>query len=476
MRTISSKPLLLFSALLVLLSAHFFNNHLWLLAGLLVALSLLLLQWQAYPSVAYLLAFSIPISVAIPVWGESNLQFPSEGIVASLAIGMVVKGVFSGKIWEFIRNYPLPAIWVLLQAFAVIFSTHAQVSVKFVLVQSAYVVVFFYGAIVLLAKDDATTLVTRFLLSYFTGIALVLGFALYAYAGYGFNPVTRPGIFKPFYNDHTLIGAALALLAGVFLGLSRTKKWWLFFSGLAILGILLGASRAAILGVITLPFAFIFYRFVWLRWATLVVAVLLPIFFIVLPTSQMQWRWDSGKNRSTYASQNLAAHTASIAQYKSDYSNLERINRWVAALEMTKERPLFGFGPGTYRLTYIPYQQPEFQTPLRVRNPDSPPPGSGGSAHSEILLQLSESGIFPVVVFLLMLGTWGYQAIANPHSILALAAFLGLSSYVIHMQVNNFLDIDKFALLFWFCGAIIQVAYAQHKEAVRKKNFASYEE
>ena len=247
--------------------------------------------------------------------------------------------------------------------------------------------------------------------------------------------------------------------------MGRGNKWWWLFSGLAILGVLLGASRAAILGIVTLPFAYLFYRYVWVRWTALAGVLLLPLFFIFAPLSEKLWDWDSGKKRSTYASKNLAEHTASVAQYKSDYSNLERINRWVAALEMAKERPFVGFGPGTYRLTYIPFQKPAFTTPLRVRNPDSPPPGSGGSAHSEILLQLSESGIFPVLVFLFMLGTWGYQAIANPNSKLALAAFLGLSTYAIHMQVNNFLDIDKFALLFWFCGALIQVTYAQKKRS-----------
>ena len=48
---------------------------------------------------------------------------------------------------------------------------------------------------------------------------------------------------------------------------------------------------------------------------------------------------------------------------------------------MFEERPLFGFGPGTYQFTYIPFQEKSLENRLTVRNPDSPPQGSGGSAH-----------------------------------------------------------------------------------------------
>lgn len=83
-----------------------------------------------------------------------------------------------------------------------------------------------------------------------------------------------------------------------------------------------------------------------------------------------------------------------------------------------------------------------------MRNPDSPPPGSGGSAHSEILLQLSENGIGTVLIFLVMIGRWVYfgflrGTLRSPQT----ALFLALSTYLFHMQFNNFLNQPAFAFL-----------------------------
>src|SRR5690606_24947111 len=61
------------------------------------------------------------------------------------------------------------------------------------------------------------------------------------------------------------------------------------------------------------------------------------------------------KNRQD-SSDDLAEHVNSISNVATDASNLERINRWNAALRMFEERPVLGFGPGTYKFFYAPYQ------------------------------------------------------------------------------------------------------------------------
>ena len=44
------------------------------------------------------------------------------------------------------------------------------------------------------------------------------------------------------------------------------------------------------------------------------------------------------------------------------HRNLERINRWNSALRMFEERPVFGWGPGTYMFQYAPFQASEDRT------------------------------------------------------------------------------------------------------------------
>jgi putative inorganic carbon (HCO3(-)) transporter len=155
----------------------------------------------------------------------------------------------------------------------------------------------------------------------------------------------------------------------------------------------------------------------------------------------------------------LVEQSMSVTNVQSDASNIERLNRWTSALAMFNERPFTGFGPGTYQFTYIPFQDKRLENRLTVTNPNSPPPGSGGSAHSELLLQLSENGIWSPLIFLLMWFRWFFYGLfRSDRSTDLLPLFLGLSTYFFHMQFNNFLNQSVFAFLFWGTAA-----YLDHK-------------
>ena len=49
------------------------------------------------------------------------------------------------------------------------------------------------------------------------------------------------------------------------------------------------------------------------------------------------------------SSSSYLEHIQSMYNIKSDASNMERINRWKCAIEMFKEKPVVGYGPGTYQ-------------------------------------------------------------------------------------------------------------------------------
>jgi len=106
----------------------------------------------------------------------------------------------------------------------------------------------------------------------------------------------------------------------------------------------------------------------------------------------------------------MLERTGSAANVTTDLSNLERMNRWVAAWRMFREKPLTGFGPGTYQFAYIPYQEPGLINRLSVTNPWDVPEGSGGTAHSEYLLALSEMGIMGLLGWIVLLGRWTWVA------------------------------------------------------------------
>ena len=161
----------------------------------------------------------------------------------------------------------------------------------------------------------------------------------------------------------------------------------------------------------------------------------------------------------------LVEKSMSVTNLNTDVSNIERLNRWVSALRMFEERPFTGFGPGTYQFTYLPFQEERLANRLTVTNPDSPPPGSGGTAHSELLLQLGENGIWTPLLFLFIWLRWTFFGffIANKQSI-HIPLLLGLSTYFFHMQFNNFLNQSVFAFLFWGTAAYLDVQLSRNKD------------
>ena len=150
------------------------------------------------------------------------------------------------------------------------------------------------------------------------------------------------------------------------------------------------------------------------------------------------------------SSDNLQEHVESISNISSDASNLERLNRWNCALRMFMERPIFGWGPGTYSFQYAPFQKAEERTIISTNN------GDGGNAHSEYLGPLCEQGFIGTVSFISIIFSVVFLAFRlyynsknNEVRLLTIVCFLGFFTYVVHGFLNNFLDTDKASVPFW---------------------------
>jgi O-antigen ligase len=161
------------------------------------------------------------------------------------------------------------------------------------------------------------------------------------------------------------------------------------------------------------------------------------------------------KNRQD-SSANITEHLQSVTNIATDASNLERVNRWAAAFRMFRERPVFGFGPGTYMFKYAPFQNSKQRTVISTNF------GDLGNAHSEYIGPMAESGVLGVLSFVLIgivtiiTGYRVYHRIKEIHlRIVLLTSMVALITYFIHGFLNNFLDTDKASSLFWGFTAII---------------------
>jgi putative inorganic carbon (hco3(-)) transporter len=241
----------------------------------------------------------------------------------------------------------------------------------------------------------------------------------------------------------------------------------IFLIFLFVIALIFSYTRAAWISLI-LAFGFFLGMFIKLRLRIIftIIGVLVGIFFLFkteITISLERNRQDSSKN--------LSKHIKSITNISSDASNMERINRWKCAVRMFKERPLFGFGPGTYMFKYAPYQLKSEETIISTNA------GLGGNAHSEYLGPLSESGLFSTITFLAIIITTlttasriYFRTKKRKVRIMALTLLIALLTYYFHGIVNNFLDSDKLSALFWgFTAMIVALDVYHHKEVKQNK-------
>ena len=448
---LSGKDIALFSVTLAVLGGSLYANWNWELVW--SACGLLLLAYAIFIKNAFSLAYTgiallapLSVKIALPF---ADLYLPSEFLTASLALSVAAVLLLSKQGGLLLKN-PLPALWLLTFVPGIIASELPQTSVKFFALNALFVTAFYYGGLLLAARGNAFPW-TAFL----TGLVPVGLWGLYQFSRYNFNPITISGIFKPFFYSHTMFGAVAAFMAAVALSKARTQRWWLLAALVATVAVGFSTSRAALWSLVFMGGLFA------LSALPKALRVAVPALAVAGFFGLGGWvKLDEAFTYNSYESHDpqasLVEQSMSVTNVQSDASNIERLNRWTSALAMFNERPFTGFGPGTYQFTYIPFQDKRLENRLTVTNPNSPPPGSGGSAHSELLLQLSENGIWSPLIFLLMWVRWFYFGWFNrPNLAAVLPVFFGLSTYFFHMQFNNFLNQSVFAFLFWGAAAYL---------------------
>jgi O-antigen ligase len=140
---------------------------------------------------------------------------------------------------------------------------------------------------------------------------------------------------------------------------------------------------------------------------------------------------------------------------------------------MFEQRPIFGFGPGTYAFEYAPFQEPENLTIISTNF------GDMGNAHSEYLGVLSEMGVFGLITFLGIVVAIFYSSISLYHQFpvsdkknrtLVMGMIIALTTYFSHSFLNNFLDTDKAAVPIWGICAMLIVM----KLELQSKNKSDY--
>lgn len=473
-KLVKTATLYVISAIIVAIGLYFVvKKDTYLAFALPAVIGILLLYVFSIDKVLLLTAFITPLSINIEkITGGLSVSLPSEPLLAGILVMFIAKTIYERGFNSKITRYPISIVIYLMfiwMAVTTITSEMPVVSVKF-MVSRLWFIIPSYFLCALLFKNPKN--ISKFIWYYMAGLVIVVFYTISNHAMHGFDGDTAHWVMTPYYNDHTAYGAALAVyivLCAAYLfmpNMSKIKKFGIIATFcLLLLAIVLSFCRASWISLIAALGVLACVRLkIKFKYIAAVIVVFVGLFF----TFQQQIVYSLSKNDQD-ASGDVVENIQSMTNISTDASNLERINRWNSAIRMFKDRPLVGWGPGTYQFLYAPYQESKNKTIISTNS------GDMGNAHSEYIGTLAEQGIpgslivVTIVVTFMYCGLMTYRRAKNKESrILVLAATLALFGYYIHGTLNNFLDTDKLAVPIWSCMAIITAIDCFHAD---KENF-----
>ncbi|MBI4645113.1 MAG: O-antigen ligase family protein [Bacteroidia bacterium] len=414
---------------------------------------------------------SIPLRELMSGRVEYDLYLPTEPILAGILVLFVAKLLFERKFDRKIALHPISIgiyinlFWILITCFT---STMPMVSFKFFIARLWFIAAFYFLASQLFKKEAN---IRAFSWLYVLPLLLVIGYTINRLVHFGlFNKEAANFVPNPFFFDHTSYGAALAFFLPVFIGFGISSKYriwakiviWIIVA-IIITALVFSYTRAAWVSIIG-AIIFLILLIMGLRFKGII--IFLSIIFLLYLYFQTDILMKFEQTRQV-SSANLTEHVVSIGNITSDDSNRERLNRWYCAVRMFKEKPFFGWGPGTYMFKYAPFQKSSQKTVISTNA------GDMGNAHSEYFGPLAESGFIGAFSMLFIVLAALYTGIKLYHSaknreikLLILSILTGLVTYFIHGCLNNFLDTDKLSAPFWgFIAMLVALEVYHNKES-----------
>ena len=407
-----------------------------------------------------ILAWWILIPLAVPIMIGGSKFAPSELVLLFL----MTTPLWASRSMEFKKTLKHPITILLGIEIAIYFlstltSTMPMVSVKRLIIHTLYIsggYILFTG---LFSKSEH---IIKMPLMMALGLVPVFILGVLFAARYNFMTAVIPAAPRPFFKDHTEFGAfaafILPLLAVLYLHRRsiriRFTRFQLLLTLTVLLSVAFSFSRAVWLSIASVAILYLLIRIGFRYRHLLVIGIIAGVGFFQYSNQVYQVIL---QNESESDREEIIEQIKSVGNVRSDVSNLERINRWKSAVKMFREKPILGFGPGTYQFQYAPYQELQDKTVISTNF------GDAGNAHSEYLMYLAETGIIGFVMFFILcnyiiwLGIRLYRTSQNSvRRYLALGLTLGLFGFLVHSVFNSFLETDKIGLVFYlFLGALV---------------------
>ena len=365
------------------------------------------------------LAFLTPLSVNIEEFTESvGLFIPTEpflfGFMVLTLLFELRKRTFSKKI----VNHPITlaaGFYLLIIFISAIASSHPLVSFKFLLAK-----LWFFIPMLILAPVyfQEKKNIYWFIFLFVLGTVIASVYTLIHHSTYNFGEKEGHWVMYPFFKDHTIYGAIIALVLPWSVGLFFLKKTnplekvgLVTIVVIILVALFFSYTRAAWLSVIGAIFVWLLiYLRIKLSYLITIGAFSLSLLFVFWDQIQMELE----RNDEVHTTEEFGTRLQSAANVSTDASNLEPENLTIISTNF----------------------------------------GDMGNAHSEYLGALSETGIIGLLSFLALVVIIFYKGITlfyksigdRAQQAVVLSSILGLSTYFIHAFLNNYFDTDKAAV------------------------------
>jgi len=472
-----SLPLLLATGLACLVG-FFIWQDLYELS--LFPIGLLLVYFAIYETekVFISIAFFTPLSINIEEFTNSfGLFLPTEPLLFGLMILLLAMEINQPFLKKDIWKSPLikaVLIYLLVVFITAITSSHPIVSFKFLLARLWFIVpLLIFGTHFFQNEKNRTIFLWLFLIA--TSLSIL--YTLAHHSIYDFGEKEGHWVMWPLFKDHTIYGAVVALVLPISIALYFAEKHspltqaiLILLISIVLIGLYFSYTRAAWLSVICAAIVclLVYYK---INFKLLFGAGILVLIIGFFKWDQIQM--EMGRNKYEHTTESFDERLQSATNVTTDASNLERINRWSCAIAMFEQRPIFGYGPGTYAFEYAPFQEPENLTIISTNF------GDMGNAHSEYLGALSEMGILGllsfigivVAIFFSMISLYNKLPVTDrKNRVLVMGMIAAHTTYFVHAFLNNFLDTDKAAVPIWAMCSMIIVMEIQLKNKKKSIN------
>ncbi len=413
----------------------------------------------------WVLLFCIPLSFeyALPGGGLS-VSLPDEPMMWGFLLLLPVLFAFRpGIIYKWWLQDPVVIIVLLQLAWLIVAVLYSKVlffSVKFLFAKIWYLVCFFLFPVwVFRTKKDIRKGFYILAASILSTVIVIIC----RQAGNHFSFIMVNHAIGMLYNNHVEYSTVVSMfLPLMFIGYQlcpSEKRWAKFFLAaftlLFLAAIFFSYARAAMLAVMfSIVIALcIRFRIVNLVMPCIYGCIALGMIFLVQNENYINLR---PNYEHTYMHHDFKRHI--LATFKGqDMSSMERIYRWIAAVRMSRDRPIVGYGPHSFYYYYKPYTINMFKTYVSKNSEHS-------TTHNYFLYMLVEQGWPAMVLYALLLII--VFAHAQRTYVMAQDRFyklttLGLAMTFAASFVNNFfselIETHKVGALFYLSMALLVI-------------------